>query len=464
MPRVSATPIETDDWQPAYQPMYSSDRHSSLQNADPVQVQLQGILTARPLTGFRAVQSVRLEADELLAAGESLVLQALPERANLILQASVTDLATGAPAIAPVTMRRDADEVHHAEVPPLPPGDYRVRVEGVGDSARLADPVHGLVCVLDDVVPDVDPAADHRRMTDEPRRRVYALLVGIDAYLPPINPLWGCRNDIAALEQYLRARVGAELALRTLYDDEATRDAVIAGFRDHLAQAAVGDTALFVYAGHGSEEPAPAEVASLEATGRIQTLMLHDCGRRVGRKLRRALADKELAVLLSEVAERGPHIAVILDCCHSGSGTRDPFVGIRGWVPDPAAARNESDRNLLRELGAARPSTDFIPGALDGWVAPNAPTSRSPRAVRSRRRRSCASATTHGERSRWPSSRRSTRSARARRTARCSTPCAHASSGRRTSSVRSSTRSSPAGSVMRCSWTAPSPRSPPRSR
>lgn len=210
-------------------------------------------------------------------------------------------------------------------------------------------------------------------MTDEPRRRVYALLVGIDAYLPPVNPLWGCRNDIAALEQYLRARVGTELALHTLYDDEATRDAVVDGFRDHLGQAGEGDTALFVYAGHGSEEPAPAEVASLEPTGRIQTLMLHDCGRRVGGKLRRALADKELAVLLAEVVARGPHVAVILDCCHSGGGTRDPFVGIRGWLPDPAAARDESDRDLLRELGTARASTDFIPGALDGWVAPNAP-------------------------------------------------------------------------------------------
>src|SRR5262245_434772 len=65
-------------------------------------------------------------------------------------------------------------------------------------------------------------------------RRVFALLVGIDAYLPPIPSLWGCRNDIAALEQYLRARVGAGLELRTLYDADATRDAVTAGFREHL--------------------------------------------------------------------------------------------------------------------------------------------------------------------------------------------------------------------------------------
>jgi hypothetical protein len=204
-------------------------------------------------------------------------------------------------------------------------------------------------------------------------RRVFALLVGIDAYRPPINPLWGCRNDIGAVEQYLQGRVGDELVLRTLYDEEATRDALVAAFRDHLGQAGPGDVALFAYAGHGSEEPAPPAVAHLEPTGRIQTLMLHDSGRRVGGKLRRAFADKELAVLVAELAERGPHVAVILDCCHAGGGTRDPFVGIRGWLPDASAARDEAERDLLLELATARPSTEFLAGALDRWVAPNAP-------------------------------------------------------------------------------------------
>jgi hypothetical protein len=43
------------------------------------------------------------------------------------------------------------------------------------------------------------------------------------------------------------------------------------------------------------------------------------------------LADKELAVLLQEVGLRGPHIAVLLDCCHSGSATRgaDDFTQAR---------------------------------------------------------------------------------------------------------------------------------------
>jgi hypothetical protein len=206
-----------------------------------------------------------------------------------------------------------------------------------------------------------------------PGHRVFALLVGIDAYLPPVTPLWGCRNDIGAVEEYLRARVGERLELRTLYDDQATRDAVAVGFRDHLGRAGPGDVALFAYAGHGSEEPAPAEVAHLEPTGRIQTLLLHDCGRRIGGKLRRALADKELSVLLAELAGRGPHVAVVLDCCHSGGGTRDPFVGIRGWSPRTAVAVDEASRDLLRELDTSRPVEEFIPGALEQWAAPSPP-------------------------------------------------------------------------------------------
>jgi hypothetical protein len=150
VPRVSATPPETDDDQPAYQPMYSSEKHGSLQGAEPVQTQLRGILTARPLGAFRAVQGVRVEADELLAVDEPLLVRAMPDTAGLTLRATVMDIATGRTAGA-VVLARDGDEVHTGEVPPLPAGDYRLRVEGIDASAPLADPVHSLVCVVDDV-------------------------------------------------------------------------------------------------------------------------------------------------------------------------------------------------------------------------------------------------------------------------------------------------------------------------
>src|SRR3954454_14648657 len=75
-------------------------------------------------------------------------------------------------------------------------------------------------------------------------KRIYALLVGIDAYRPPVPRLDGCVNDIDAFEAFLRERTNAAtpdiLALR---NERATRVAVIAGFREHLAGAKAGDVA-----------------------------------------------------------------------------------------------------------------------------------------------------------------------------------------------------------------------------
>jgi hypothetical protein len=152
---MSATPIETDDFQPAYQPMYAGDRHGSLQNADAVQKQLLGILTRANIPKVRAMSGLRLELDEILADDEPLVAKVLPDAANLELVATLVDLGRGRPVAEGVALRRDADEVHHLELPPLAPGDYRIRVEGAGTSAGMADPVHGLVSVVGDE-PDDD--------------------------------------------------------------------------------------------------------------------------------------------------------------------------------------------------------------------------------------------------------------------------------------------------------------------
>jgi pimeloyl-ACP methyl ester carboxylesterase len=159
VPRAAATPIETDGLQPAYQPMYSSEQHGSLQLAEAVQTQLHGILTARPLQAFRGGRAVRVDADDIVATGESVVVRAWPDAAGLTLQATVTDVATSRVVAEPL-LRRDADEVHTVEIPPLPAGDYRLRVGGVDTSAPLAEPVHTLLTVVDDAPPDVDPVID----------------------------------------------------------------------------------------------------------------------------------------------------------------------------------------------------------------------------------------------------------------------------------------------------------------
>jgi Caspase domain len=155
-------------------------------------------------------------------------------------------------------------------------------------------------------------------------RTLYALLVGIDRYRPPVPPLNGCVNDIEAVATLLQELgAGGEFALelRVLKDAEATRAGIIDGFRGHLCRAGSDDVALFYYSGHGSQEDAPPEFWHLEPDRLDETLVCYD-SRDEGKW---DLADKELAMLIAEVAERSPHILAVLDCCHSGSGTRAPL-------------------------------------------------------------------------------------------------------------------------------------------
>jgi pimeloyl-ACP methyl ester carboxylesterase len=166
-------------------------------------------------------------------------------------------------------------------------------------------------------------------------RNIYALLVGIDNYPAPVSPLKGCINDVIAIEEYLRSRVKTEgwnLHAKTLKDEQATRQAIIDNFRQHLCQANSNDVALFYYSGHGSREPAPPEFWHLQPSRLNETLVCYESRLPGGWDL----ADKELAKLISEVAQKNPHMTLIFDCCHSGSGTRDPFqeTAVREYATD----------------------------------------------------------------------------------------------------------------------------------
>ena len=152
-------------------------------------------------------------------------------------------------------------------------------------------------------------------------KNIYALLVGIDAYIHPVPPLQGCVNDITAMAEYLEGRVAQDdyqLHLRTLTDSDATRQGIIDGFRQHLSQATSEDIALFYYAGHGSQEQAPPEFWDVEPDRLNETIVCYDSRSQGGWDL----ADKELGKLISEVSQNNPHTIIIMDCCHSGSGTR----------------------------------------------------------------------------------------------------------------------------------------------
>ena len=161
--------------------------------------------------------------------------------------------------------------------------------------------------------------------------RLYVLLVGINQYPSAVGPLCGCVNDIDQLHGHLRLSGDPRmLAVEMLKDGEATRDNLVRAFRQHLGQARAGDVALFHYSGHGARWSSASAFREFYPDGKDEGLVCIDSRNSGGYDL----ADKELAVLVHEVAARGVHLAVTLDCCHSGSGTRnaDAFRGLRPRV------------------------------------------------------------------------------------------------------------------------------------
>jgi len=151
-------------------------------------------------------------------------------------------------------------------------------------------------------------------------KKLFALLVGIDNYPKPIQQLRGCVNDILAINKILEEKYGYfQLNIKILLNEEATRTNIIEAFNNHLGQASNQDTVLFYYAGHGSTEYTHKAFWEIEPVRKNETLVCFDSRQPDGLDL----ADKELAVLLHEVGNKTPYIVVCLDCCHSGSGTRD---------------------------------------------------------------------------------------------------------------------------------------------
>ena len=162
----------------------------------------------------------------------------------------------------------------------------------------------------------------------------------------------GCVNDVTGFAEVLRDRVGADaLDLVVLADGEATRSAVTTHLSDHLGRATAQDVAVFYFSGHGSQQATPEELWSIEPDRRNETLVCVD-SRSPGSW---DLADKELAGLLHGISASGCHTLVVLDCCHSGDGTRNADEVVRLAPPDPRSrpaatfvALDEPDRRRPR--------------------------------------------------------------------------------------------------------------------
>lgn len=146
-----------------------------------------------------------------------------------------------------------------------------------------------------------------------------ALLIGINEYPPGVSNLLGCVQDVENMATLLTTSYAAyQPEIVTLTNEQATRANVLLAFREHLGKAKPGDTIYFHYSGHGSLENAPPEFWDFFPNRQNSTLVLADSRKDNGLDL----ANKELAILMHELASTQADIVSVVDACHAGSPTR----------------------------------------------------------------------------------------------------------------------------------------------
>ena len=149
---------------------------------------------------------------------------------------------------------------------------------------------------------------------------IFGLFVGVNKYANPrVSTLYGCTNDVELINRTLQARYKIpDSNIRILLNTDATKQAVIEGFQQHLSQAGADDTVLFYFSGQGSQEKADSGPKATGASRYNETVVCHDS--RAAEPY--DLADKEIRYLIYQLSKRGIKVVTILDTCHSGDATR----------------------------------------------------------------------------------------------------------------------------------------------
>ncbi len=143
-----------------------------------------------------------------------------------------------------------------------------------------------------------------------------ALLVGINRYPDPAHALNGCVNDVHQVRAVLRQHFGFEdAALTVLLDGRATTGGIRSGLRWLVEGARPGDVLVFHYSGHGSQ--VPDRDGDETADGLDEIICPYDLD------WDDPIADDDLHAAVRKLPEDAT-LTVVLDCCHSGTGLREP--------------------------------------------------------------------------------------------------------------------------------------------
>ncbi|KDR74399.1 hypothetical protein GALMADRAFT_269297 [Galerina marginata CBS 339.88] len=181
-------------------------------------------------------------------------------------------------------------------------------------------------------------------MDSVPTRRLFAIVIGIDKYgLDDISSLSGAVADARAVATYLQDRLGVHKDhIKLLLNESATRNVIIQELQRLAIDPRIqrGDPIVIFYAGHGSEASPPPEweAGGLKAT--IQLTLPYDVYCKSGSEIVMPIPDRTLGALIDAIAvEKANNIVIIMDSCHSASGTRSSVPDLVRSVPPPSDFR-----------------------------------------------------------------------------------------------------------------------------
>jgi hypothetical protein len=152
-------------------------------------------------------------------------------------------------------------------------------------------------------------------------RQLFAFIVSIDEYIltEKFRRLRGCVNDGTAMQSFLTQKLKVpENHIKFLKNGDATRDAIITTFNEHLinnADIQDGDAILVFYTGHGCKVEAP---RGWSAGDMVEAICSYDAETSGGQNnLIHVIPDRTLGALLRELAsKKGNNIVrhVLADC------------------------------------------------------------------------------------------------------------------------------------------------------
>jgi hypothetical protein len=188
----------------------------------------------------------------------------------------------------------------------------------------------------------------------------YALLIGIDCYLPNRLPdgtsyrnLTGCVQDILRVEEFLLVSYKLSgdhiIKLTSSNNDKGepsetheqwpTRRNIVLAFQKLTSIAKPGDQIYIHYSGHGGRVRTPVRFRALKGSSGVDEVLIP---MDIGDSEEHYLRDFEIAFLLREMVEKQLLVTMVMDCCHSVSATSRWLLEPKGYVLLTACRANEA--------------------------------------------------------------------------------------------------------------------------